>query len=67
MKGSGRNGGAEKLQRIEKNVEMDFKTRKKLITGRRECSARVGSYRGGNCSGVVCSEQRILDLSVESS
>ena len=43
---------------------MGFKARKKLITRKRECSARVGRSRADNCGGVV---QIILDLLVESS
>ena len=46
---------------------MGFKARKKLITKKRECSARVGRSTADNCGGVVCPEQRILDLLVESS
>ena len=44
-----------------------FKARKKLITRKRECSARVGRSRADDCVGVVCQEQRILDLLVASS
>ena len=33
---------------------MGFKARKKLITRTRECSARVGRSRAGDCGGVVC-------------
>ena len=33
---------------------MGFKARKKLIARKRECSARVGRRRAGNCGGVVC-------------
>ena len=48
---------------------MGYKARKKLITRKRECSARVGRSRAGDCGGVVCvcQEQRILVLLVESS
>ena len=46
---------------------MDFKAQKKLITRKRECYARVGRSRADDCGGVVCQEQRILDLFVESS
>ena len=58
MKGSGRNGKAEKLQRVGKSEEVGFKARKKLTTERRECSARVGSNRADDCSGVVCVRSR---------
>ena len=33
---------------------MGFKTREKLIARKRECSARVGRSRAGDCSSVVC-------------
>ena len=33
---------------------MGFKAGKKLIATKRECSARVGRSRAGDCSGVVC-------------
>ena len=33
---------------------MSFKARKKLITRKRECSARVGSSRADDCGGEVC-------------
>ena len=33
---------------------MGFKAGKKLISRKRECSARVGRSRDGDCSGVVC-------------
>ena len=33
---------------------MGFKARKKLITRKRECSARVRRSRAGDCVGVVC-------------
>ena len=46
---------------------MGLKARKKLITRKRECSARVGRSRADDYGGVVCQEQRILDLLVESS
>ena len=44
---------------------MGFKARKKLR--KRECSAKVGRSKADDCGGVVCQEQRILDLLVESS
>ena len=47
---------------------MDFKARKKLITRKREGSARVERSRADDCVGVVCiRSERILDLLVESS
>ena len=52
---------------------MGFKARKKLITSKRGCSARVGRSKADVwSSGVVewsgvCPEQRILDLLAESS
>ena len=46
---------------------MGFKARKKLITRKREYSARVGSSRADDCGGMVCPERRILDLLVQSS
>ena len=33
---------------------MSFKARMKLIARKRECSARVGRSRAGDCSRVVC-------------
>ena len=39
---SRRNGRAEKLWRVGKSEEVGFKERKKLITRKRECCARVG-------------------------
>ena len=33
---------------------MGFKARKKLITRKRECSARVGRSRADDCGRVVC-------------
>ena len=50
-KGAGR---AEKLWRVGKSEEVSFKARKKLITRKKECSARVGRSRAGDCGGVVC-------------
>ena len=41
--------------------------RKKLITRKRECSARVGRSRAGDWWSGVCPEQWILDLLLESS
>ena len=46
---------------------MGFKARKKLITRKRECSARVGRIRADDWWSGVCQKQRILDLLVESS
>ena len=34
--------------------EMGFKERKKLITRKRECSARMGRSRADDFDGVVC-------------
>ena len=65
--GAGRDGRAGKLWRVGKSKEMGFKPRKKLITRKRECSAREGRSRASDCSGVVCPERRILDLLVENS
>ena len=53
-KGAGRNGRAGKLWRVGKSKEMGFKARKKLITRNRECFARMGRSRAGDCGGVVC-------------
>ena len=53
-KGAGRHGRAEKLWRVGKSEEMCFKARQKLITRKRECSARVGRSRSDDCGGVVC-------------
>ena len=39
---------------VGKSAEMGFKARKKLITRKRECSARVGRSRAGDCGGMVC-------------
>ena len=54
---------------VGKSEEMGFEARNKLITRKREGSARVGRSRADDCGGVVCvcQEQRILDLLVESS
>ena len=52
---------------VGKSEEVGFKARKKLITRKRECSARVGRSRADDCVEVVCQKQRILDLLVESS
>ena len=43
-----------KLWRVGKSKEVGFKARKKLIVRKRECSARVGRSRAGDCSRVVC-------------
>ena len=40
--------------RVGKSEEVGFKARKKLITRKRECSARVGRSRPDDCGGVVC-------------
>ena len=53
-KEAGRHERAEKLWRVGKSEEVGFKARKKLITRKRECSARVGRSRAGDCSRVVC-------------
>ena len=53
-KGAGTNGRAGKLWRVGKSKEAGFKARKKLITRKRECSARVGRSSAGDCSRVVC-------------
>ena len=42
------------MWRVEKSKEVGFKARKKLITRKRECSARVGRSRADDCGGVVC-------------
>ena len=47
-------GRAEKLWRVGKSEEVGFKARKKLITRKRECSARVERSRANDCGGVVC-------------
>ena len=39
---------------VGESNEVGFKARKKLITRKRECSARVGRGRVGDCGGVVC-------------
>ena len=52
--GAGRNGRAEKLWRVGKSEEVGFKARKKLITRKRECSARVGRSRADDRGGVMC-------------
>ena len=53
-KGAGRNGRLGKLGMVGKSKEVGFKARKKLITRKRECSARVGRSRAGDCGRVVC-------------
>ena len=53
-KGAGRNGRAEKLWRVGKSKEVGFKAQKKLITRKREYSARVERSTAGDCSRVVC-------------
>ena len=55
---SRKKGRAGKLWRIEKSEEMGFKARKKLITRKIECSARLGWSRAGNCGGVVCVQSK---------
>ena len=44
----------EIMDGMEKNEEVGFKARKKLITRKRECSAREGKSRADDCGGVVC-------------
>ena len=45
---------------------MGFTARKKLIARKRECSAREGRSRAGDCEwSGMCPERRILDLLVE--
>ena len=41
------------IMEVGKGEEVGFKARKKLITRKRECSARVRRSRAGDCSGVV--------------
>ena len=53
-KGAGRHGSAEKLWRVGNSEEVGFKARKKLITRKIECSARVGRSRADDCGGVMC-------------
>ena len=53
-KGAGRNGRSQKLWRVGKSEEVGLEARKKLITRKRECSARVGRSRAGDCGEVVC-------------
>ena len=53
-KGSWKDGKADILWRVGKSEEVDFKARKKLITGERECFTRVGRSRAEDCGGVVC-------------
>ena len=48
------NWRAGKLWRVGKSKEVGFKAREKLIARKRECSARVGRSRAGDCGGVVC-------------
>ena len=43
-----------KLWRVGKSEEVGFKARKKLITRKRECSARVRRSKADDCDGVVC-------------
>ena len=38
---------------VGKSEEVSFKTRKKLITRKRECSARVGRGGADDCGGLV--------------
>ena len=42
------------LWRVGKIEEVCFKARKKLITRKRGCSARVRRSRADDCDGVVC-------------
>ena len=58
---------AGKLWRVGKSKEVSFNARKKLIERKKECSARVGRSRVGDCGGVVCVRRSILDLLGESS
>ena len=51
---------AEKLWRVGKSEEVGFKTRKKLITRKRECSTRVGRSRADECGRVVCVRSKDL-------
>ena len=39
---------------------MGFKARKKLNTGKRECSARVGRRTAGDCGRVMCVRSKDL-------
>ena len=52
MNRAGRQGRAEKLWRVRKSEELGFEARKKLITRKRECSARVGRSRADDCGGA---------------
>ena len=45
---------AEKLLRVGNSEEVGFKARKKLITRKRECSAKVERSRAYDCGRVVC-------------
>ena len=59
---------SSEIMEVGKSKEVGFKARKKLITRKRECSARVTRSRAGNCSRLVCvRSEKILDLLVESS
>ena len=46
--------GEQRNYGVGKSKEVSFKARKKLITRKRECSARVGRNRADNCGAVVC-------------
>ena len=58
---------SREIWRVGKSEEVGFEARKKLITRKRECSARVRRSRADGWWSGVCQEQRILDLLVESS
>ena len=53
-KGARRHGRSEKLWRVRKSEELGFKARKKLITRKRECSARVRRSKADDCGEVGC-------------
>ena len=73
LKLAGRERSREKresseIMEVGKSKEVGFKTRKKLIARKRECSARVTRCRAGDCSRVVCvRSEKSIDLLVESS
>ena len=59
LKLAGRERSREKREsrevlRVGKSKDVGFKARKKLITRKRECSARVGRSRADDYGGVVC-------------
>ena len=45
---------SRELWRVGKSEEVGLKALKKLITKKRECSARVERSRADDCGGVVC-------------